>query len=62
MPSFLSQALVLRGLKVLALNTVIAIAITLFDNHSFGLNLRVFALHRHQHLGLHRSFQPFPGG
>ncbi|NBX22397.1 MAG: hypothetical protein EBR58_13950, partial [Betaproteobacteria bacterium] len=31
--------MVQRGLKVLALNTVIAIAITLFDNHSFGLNL-----------------------
>jgi len=39
MPSFFSHAMVLRGLKVLALNTVIAIAITLFDNHSFGLNL-----------------------
>jgi hypothetical protein len=32
-------ALALRGLKVLVLNTVIALGITLFDNHSFGLNL-----------------------
>ncbi|MDT7517833.1 histidine kinase [Rhodoferax sp. TBRC 17660] len=32
-------ALALRGLKVLILNTVIALGITLFDNHSFGLNL-----------------------
>nr|WP_315463451.1 histidine kinase [uncultured Rhodoferax sp.] len=39
MHSFFSHALALRGLKVLVLNTVIAFAITLFDNHSFGLNL-----------------------
>ena len=32
-------ALALRGLKVLVLNTVIALGITLFENHSFGLNL-----------------------
>ena len=32
-------ALALRGLKVLVLNTIIALGITLFDNHSFGLNL-----------------------
>ncbi|MDH4449494.1 MAG: histidine kinase [Rhodoferax sp.] len=39
MPSYFSHARVLRGLKVLVLNTVIAIAITLFDKHSLGLNL-----------------------
>ncbi|WP_138514802.1 sensor histidine kinase [Rhodoferax bucti] len=39
MRPFFTHALALRGLKVLALNTVIAIAITLFDNHELGLNL-----------------------
>lgn len=32
-------ALAGRGLKVLVLNTLIAITITLFDKHSFGLNM-----------------------
>ncbi len=39
MPAIFSTAIALRGLKVLVLNTVIALAITLFDNHSLGLNL-----------------------
>ena len=39
MRPFFTHALALRGLKVLALNTVIAMAITLFDNHELGLNL-----------------------
>ncbi|CAM8666561.1 HATPase_YehU-like domain containing protein [Comamonadaceae bacterium] len=39
MRPFFTRALALRGLSVMVLNTVIATAITLFDNHSFGLNM-----------------------
>ncbi|WP_296508143.1 histidine kinase [Rhodoferax sp.] len=39
MRPFFTRPFASRGLKVLVLNTVIALGITLFDNHSFGLNL-----------------------
>ncbi|MBT0571076.1 histidine kinase [Curvibacter sp. CHRR-16] len=39
MPAFLSSAYVQRGIKVLLLNTVIAMGITLFDQHTLVKNL-----------------------